>query len=42
MRVGGYIHSCVIETTDMIVLLFIDGNERVKAYPDLFSITKIN
>lgn len=42
MKVGKYIHSCEIETTDMIVLLFIDSNERVKAYSDLFSITKIN
>lgn len=37
MEVGSYTHSCHIDTTDLKVLLVVDGNEHyVESYADLW------
>jgi len=37
MEVGAYVHSCHVDTTDLKVLLVVDGNEHfVESYSDFW------
>jgi len=37
MEVGRYVHSCHVDTTDLIVLLVVDGNDNfVESYSDMW------
>lgn len=44
MKVGGYTHSCHVDSTNYIVLFFCDddGKTRIGKYDDYLDIEKLN